>query len=507
MNKQRRPRLSREHPRAVPAPEAVARTISTKAGTARNRAASPELASSHVGRVLILDEDKAFALSLADILTGDGHAVELLLNLDEGVSAVRKSAPDVIVIDPFSDKAHGLSLIDKLRGVRDPLGASPEIVIVTALHDIDAAVDALHSGASDYLVKPMAADRLRLAIARALDRLRLLNENGRLRHDLALFAAAQRILETLDARQLATYGLDALCSFSRADAGALFGDSENILAERGLVQLERLALARLPRPINFTERLKLNDIAQDVLSDQGPPLARFREALLLDLDDNRAAVLVSATGFDAVQEESGLFLARQLQTAFRNTLRFADAERAARRDSLTGLWNASAFQESVQGLLPTSFVDQGADGQPAPFSVLFVDVDHFKQVNDAHGHVTGSRLLVEIARVLESATREGDVVGRYGGDEFTLLLPAIDTDVALLVAQRIRSMIADHRFVTASGAPLPITVCIGVASFPRHARDAQGVLELADRAMYLGKRSSRNCVHVADLEQTDLVTP
>lgn len=491
MTDRRRPRIARPRPSAPP--EAFARNRKppkAAEGSGANRASPRELGAAVIGRVLILDEDSAAASEIADALTLDGHAVELRPNLEDGIASLAKVAPDVVVVDPWSGEGTGGEVIDKLRRVRDPQGASPEVVVVTKLHDVDAAVDALHRGASDYLVKPTAPSRLRLAIARALERLRLLNENGRLRHDLALFAAAQRILETLDTAQLAAYGLEALVSFSRADAGAVFS-LEQVLAERGLSEAECRALARLPRPVNFTERLSLADQAIDD-PVRGPVLARFREAMLLDLDDNRAAVLVSSHGFDASKEESGLFLARQLQTAFRNTLRFADAEREARRDSLTGLWNARAFQEAVNHLVARSQLER------LPFSVLFLDVDHFKGVNDRHGHVTGSRLLVEIAAVLQHCLREGDVLARYGGDEFTVLLPEVDTEVAFKVAERIRETIAMHRFLVSSGATLPITVCVGVASFPRHARDAQAILDMADRAMYIGKGSIRNSVHVAE---------
>jgi two-component system cell cycle response regulator len=476
-----------------PGPEAVARGAAQARRRAEdsgaNRASPRELGASVIGRVLILDEDSAAASSLADALAMDGHAVELRPNLDEAITAVRKFAPDVVVVDPWSgdaesaEGAFGSELIDKLRLVRDARGASPEIVVVSEAHDVDAAVDALHRGASDFLVKPAAPGRLRLAIARALERLRLLNENGRLRHDLALFAAGQRILETLDPSKLATYGVEALCSFTRADGGALFFKDE-MLAERSLSEAECRALARLPRPVNFTDRISL--------ADQGPVLARFTQALCLDLDDNRAAVLVTGSSFDAGKEESGLFLARQLQTAFRTGVRFMDAEREARRDSLTGLWNARAFQEAVTA---------ASEKTPtAPFSVLFLDVDHFKSVNDRHGHVVGSHLLVEVAQVLNRCLREGDVVARYGGDEFTVLLPELDTDLALKVAERIRATIASHPFQVASGPLLPITVCVGVASHPRHAQTAQAILDMADRAMYIGKGSIRNSVHVAVAE-------
>jgi diguanylate cyclase (GGDEF)-like protein len=138
-----------------------------------------------------------------------------------------------------------------------------------------------------------------------------------------------------------------------------------------------------------------------------------------------------------------------------------------------------------------------AQKEQLKFSVLFLDVDHFKGVNDRFGHLAGSRLLVELAQVLLRCVREGDLVARYGGDEFTVLLPEVDTELALTIAERIRDSIARHRFVAAAGQTWPVTVCVGVASFPRHARDAQPILDLADRAMYVGKGSMRNAVHVA----------
>lgn len=458
---------------AVPQPFARPRKDSSPPRGAR------EIGGSLIGRVLILDEDSVAASELAEALTRDGHEVELRQRLSDVANAVRV-APDVVVVDPWSGDEPGELILDELRRVRDPTGASPEVVVVTALHDVHAAVECLHRGASDYILKPTTPKRLRLAIARAFERLRLLKDNGRLRRDLALFAAAQRILETLDATTLASYGLEALCSFTGAVGGVLL-DGATVLAERDVSDDELHQLAALKRPEAFTERVAL----------PRADAARFAEALTLELDAERRAVLVNTEPFDAGADETALFLARQLQTAFRNTVRFADAEREARRDSLTGLWNARAFQEATELLI------ERAAGNPTSFAVLFLDVDHFKGVNDRHGHVAGSRLLVEVGQLLERCVREGDLLARFGGDEFTILLPEIDTDTACKVAERIRDTIARHRFRVPSGETLPVTVCIGVATYPHHATDAVGVLDMADRAMYLGKGSTRNSVHVA----------
>ncbi|MCC7072736.1 MAG: diguanylate cyclase [Deltaproteobacteria bacterium] len=463
--------------RGGPPPQPFARPRKDSSPPRTNR----EIGGSLIGRVLILDEDSVAASELAEALTRDGHEVELRQGLADVAGAVRV-APDVVVVDPWSGDEPGELVLDELRRVRDPTGASPEVVVVTALHDVHAAVECLHRGASDYILKPTTPGRLRLAIARAFERLRLLKDNGRLRRDLALFAAAQRILEMLDAAALASYGLEVLCSFTGAQGGVLL-DGNVVVAERDVSDDELRTLSAITRPEAFTERVELPSTAS----------ARFVQALTLELDTERRAVLANTEPFDAGAEETALFLARQLQTAFKNTVRFADAEREARRDSLTGLWNARAFQEATELLI------ERAGANPTSFAVLFLDLDHFKGVNDQHGHMAGSRLLVEVGQLLERCVREGDLLARFGGDEFTILLPEVDGETARKVAERIRDTIARHRFRVPSGEALPVTVCIGVATYPNHASDAVGVLDMADRAMYLGKGSTRNSVHVAML--------
>ena len=116
----------------------------------------------------------------------------------------------------------------------------------------------------------------------------------------------------------------------------------------------------------------------------------------------------------------------------------------------------------------------------------------------------GSKLLVEVARVLKSCVRDQDVVVRYGGDEYVVLLRSTDSGGALKVAERIRRTMESHRFLAREGLSLTISTCIGVASFPEHAQEKASLLDLADRAMYRGKKGSRNVVYLAgeNLEAT-----
>ena len=133
------------------------------------------------------------------------------------------------------------------------------------------------------------------------------------------------------------------------------------------------------------------------------------------------------------------------------------------------------------------------------FSLVFIDLDHFKQVNDTHGHLIGSRLLAEIGNALKSHCRLIDFAFRYGGDEFVILLPQTSKDNALNVARRLHKLIRETLWLEQAGLKARITPSIGVASYPADSRTKEGLLHLADEAMYLVKNTNRDCVAAANM--------
>lgn len=131
-------------------------------------------------------------------------------------------------------------------------------------------------------------------------------------------------------------------------------------------------------------------------------------------------------------------------------------------------------------------------------SVIFMDIDFFKEVNDTHGHLMGSKVLAEIARLLISNLRTVDIVSRYGGDEFVVVLPQTPISAGLMIAERLRNAIANHVFLRDDGISIRISASFGVASFPEHAETREDILSLADKAMYGAKRKTRNCIFTID---------
>jgi len=132
-----------------------------------------------------------------------------------------------------------------------------------------------------------------------------------------------------------------------------------------------------------------------------------------------------------------------------------------------------------------------------PVSVIFLDLDGFKTVNDRHGHLWGSRTLVEVGAVLRSVVREIDVVSRFGGDEFTVILPQTGAAGAKVIAERLRQRIASTVFLRAHGLEVRLTASLGIAAYPDHGRTEEDLVSRADQAMYVAKEAGKNRVQTA----------
>ena len=177
--------------------------------------------------------------------------------------------------------------------------------------------------------------------------------------------------------------------------------------------------------------------------------------------------------------------------ALYNQLFLTDAKQKAETDPLTGLYNRRYFHQISRKFVEKAITDQ------TPISVFLFDIDHFKQYNDANGHEEGDKLLMELSELVQEYTRKTSVVARYGGEEFIVLLPGIPAADAFKYAERLREAIASHPFPHRESQPFEfLSISGGIASFPDHERSIQGVIRLADEALYKAKESGRNRVTV-----------
>lgn len=196
-------------------------------------------------------------------------------------------------------------------------------------------------------------------------------------------------------------------------------------------------------------------------------------------------------GFTDLDEQMLNELTRIASVALNNALRFERAERMYMQDDLTTLHNSRFLRQYVDREV------KRAKRYGSRFAALFIDLDGFKGVNDRFGHRVGSDTLCEMALLLNAQVRETDIVARYGGDEFTIILPETDAEKALVTAERIRRCVEAKEFITGRGESFQLTVSIGVAAFPDHAQSATELLEKADFAMYEAKAANKNNVRLA----------
>jgi diguanylate cyclase (GGDEF)-like protein len=182
-------------------------------------------------------------------------------------------------------------------------------------------------------------------------------------------------------------------------------------------------------------------------------------------------------------------VANQVAVALENAQLYQRTKELSARDELTGLFNRRYFFETLETEV------QRARRYRRTFTILMLDLDHFKQYNDSHGHLRGDEALRGVARSLLSNTRRADVVARFGGEEFVIILPEIDKAGGAVVAEKIRAAIEQHSFYGRNQQPGgKLTVTVGLGAYPVDSEDGLELVDLADRALYAGKQQGGNRV-------------
>jgi diguanylate cyclase (GGDEF)-like protein len=237
--------------------------------------------------------------------------------------------------------------------------------------------------------------------------------------------------------------------------------------------------------------------------ERGPVEARngLRDCLAEPLRgvDRALGVLIVGNRRQPFLPDDGIVcsaVAEQIVMAVEKSTRLEATQREATTDAMTGLYNYRFL---------VGYLDQQvnvAERASAPLSVLMLDLDHFKVVNDSHGHPAGDQLLRRFASLMVDTIRKSDLAVRYGGEEFVVVMANTGGEDAGLVAEKIRRAVQEMTVELDDGSELRLTVSIGGVTFPEGSRGGRNLLDLADRALYAAKRHGRNCVEFVDLSAT-----
>jgi len=390
----------------------------------------------------------------------------------------------------------GISGLDLLREVKRRETA-PEVILVTGHATVETAIHALKSGARDYLVKPFDPEVLLHDVHTCLEQRRLLNENLHLKRQIRLFTAGQDLASLLDMERLLSQAMTTILqelgpgrAFSflkngRNDIDVISAHGVNEDLARGLA----VRLMELELGCSWFQQL-----TDEQLRGIAEPFVDIRSLFVFPLcNDERgqgAVVVFNPSGgelADDIYEPNIRFLYEQLSLGFSNALRYEGARDMMFTDDLTGLYNYRFLQNSLEQEV------RRCERYGATFSVVFIDLDHFKDVNDTFGHLVGSATLTTIGELLRSCVREVDLLFRYGGDEFSAMLLDTDAVGARIVCERVRRTLEQHNFEHAKDISYRLTATIGFATYPEDAKTKEELMDMADQAMYRGKRQ-RNVV-------------
>jgi diguanylate cyclase (GGDEF)-like protein len=337
------------------------------------------------------------------------------------------------------------------------------------------------------------ADRLR-AHQRAL--------RGRMERREALLAMTRAVNATLEPERVAEVIIDQVLTWVPAPSWAVLSSDLSgqlsMLAHREFHRDLQSAVEGIARWVmERGDEFVTADLAHDSRVADGsaasvvafPLSCRGRSVGALVALDRRPSAReprLSASVMQAVR-----VLLEPASVALDNALQLKRAETLSVTDDLTDLYNSRYLNQVLRQ------ETKRASRSGRPLSLLFLDLDGFKAVNDTHGHLFGSRALVEAAAVIRASARETDVAARFGGDEFALVLPDTGTQGALAVGERVRERIAAHRFLTGDGLDLRLTVSVGVATLPDVATSPDELVHAADAAMYRVKDRGKNGIEAA----------
>lgn len=395
------------------------------------------------------------------------------------------------------------------------VGTDPVQLVTAPIHGESGAVGAL-SISSEAGLKG-GRDPLKASAARNCAHLGPLYElirargqyNRATQQSSALLTAAQRFganrsiealgdsITTAALEMTAGYGATLVHWNRESDAGEVAYASPDARVRAGVRldfggQVARACAADIPVVMEDARRLN----GRVVLFGDGEKAGELGSLGILPLRGDAGvigAIVIEGRAPGDVRQEDAKnlrLLAVLASSSLQTVWEIEEITRRARTDPLTGLYNRGHFEDRLHQML----AETGRFGGES--ALVMFDIDHFKEVNDTHGHPAGDAVLKGIARLLEERVRNVDTCARYGGEELALLLPRTELDGAVELANRLRLAVMDHP-VRWGGGHLMVTISGGVASFPRCARSAEALVAAADAALYRAKEAGRDRIESA----------
>ncbi|MBI5804499.1 diguanylate cyclase [candidate division TA06 bacterium] len=470
-----------------------------------------------MAKILIVDEDRLFALTVVHVLSRYGHQAVLADKPSKAPGLLEQEDADLLLMEAELAGRKGLQILKELRQLRPDV---PVVLFVDRSLSSEAR-EQLKKGVFDYINKPFGHEELLVTVERGLERRRLVLSNKQLLSDLeqrvrelSTFNAVARTLNsTLKLKEVLDIVMSKIKDLIKAEAWSILMLDEAsqelvfevALGEKG-DQIREMRLALGQGVAGWVAQHGEPVIVPDVSNDQ-----RFFKGL-----DNKtgfktrsiiATPLISRGRLIGVFEiinklgpepfnQKDLELLQTLTDhaaiAIENARLYEKAQKLAVTDDLTGLSNSRHCDLFFKKALAE------AKKQNRNLAVLFIDLDHMKEVDDTYGHLLGGQTLKEVADRIGALVKSPDLASRYGGDEYVIILPFKGAAEAKSLAEAVRKKIEAEPFLTAHKLSCKITASIGIAVYPEHGQTMDELLSKADKAMYRVKETGKNRVQMAE---------
>ncbi len=467
--------------------------------------------------VQIIDEDRLFALTLVHVLSSHGHSPVLAENEAQALRQLKEGNIDLVLVSAEMASRRNLQLLRNLRQIRSDL----PVVLSVARTVPSEAREQLRGGLYDYITKPFGHVELLMTVERGLERRRLLQENRKLLADLeqrvkelsTFNLVAQTLNSTLRLKEVLDIVMNKIKDLIMAEAWSILMLDESTnelvfevaLGDKGQ-QVKEMRLAMGQGVAGWVAQHRQPVIVPDASQDQRffkgvdqrtgfhtksiiatPLISRGRLLGVVEIMNKLGDMPFTEKDLELLE-----ILADHAAIAIENARLYEKAQRLAITDDLTGLYNSRHCEIFLKEAL-------GRAGQHRqPLSVIFLDLDHMKEVDDRYGHLLGGQALREVAQRISSLVRPPDMACRYGGDEYVVVLPGKGPEESRQLAEEIRRRIESEPFLTSENLSCRITASIGIACYPRHGQTSDQLLSQADKAMYRVKETGKNRVELAE---------
>lgn len=462
--------------------------------------------------ILLVEDEKVTRETLKIILEEEeNYRVKVFESGPEAIEAARKGFFNVAILDLRLPGMDGLEVLREIKKILPYIC----IFIITAYPTIESSIEAMKDGAYDYILKPYDINQIKFIIRRGLEKQKLVLENKKLLENLQIEKEKLGRILQIGKRMSAILKLDDLVNFIIHKVTELVGAEKGsvMLIDEHTGELVIKSAKGLDGSIIEKTRVKLGEMIAGWVAEVGEPLliedietdSRFRRKnrpqyksksfLILPLKSKDKAMGVINVS-DKISPPANIFtkedlkilsvIIHQAAIAIENSKLYEKINSLSITDGLTELFNHRYFQEHL------SIEIERAKRYSHPLSLIMLDIDLFKQVNDSYGHIVGDFILRQIALIIKEKVRKVDIPCRYGGEEFAIILPEIDGHGAFTVAERMRKAVEDYIFKRdPEEEKIKLTISAGVAEYQRNLNKEE-LIKIVDGALYQAKETGRN---------------